>query len=165
MDSLFTSGFYSVKSNASLLLLLVKLFHFYFSAEVFTNIDDYVWVYNFIKKRHLLIVVIPLLNNHNNFKIANRIQFNNYRDFSSCSINKFTKKGYVLNNNNLLYSSAKKIESSTSNLPGRYLDIYIIYNFIVNRYKKDKNVSSPPSINIPVKIQIFQAIKFFLTIT
>ena len=46
---------------------------------------------------------------------------------------------YVLNNNNLLYSSANKIESSTSNLPGRYLDIYIIYNFIVNRYKKDKS--------------------------
>ena len=48
-----------------ILLLLVKLLHFYYSSYVYNNIDDFILVYNHIKKSNLLILFIPLLNKNN----------------------------------------------------------------------------------------------------
>ena len=65
----FNSKFYDTMFIIVLiLLLLTKLLHFYYSSELYSNIDDYILVYNYIKKSNLLLLVIPLLNNKFKFK-------------------------------------------------------------------------------------------------
>ena len=46
------------------LLIVIKLMNIYFISELNTNIDDYILVYNHIKKSSLSIFVLPLLNNN-----------------------------------------------------------------------------------------------------
>lgn len=154
----FNNKFYNIMFVIILIiLLLVKLLHFYYSSEVYNNIDDFILVYNHIKKSNLLILVLPLLQNKNKNKILNRIiQIpQNYRQFNSGSINNLTKTGYKLNNNNLLDSSATDIVSSTSHLINKGKDDLIntssnkgsvqiniknISNYIINRNNIDKDV-------------------------
>lgn len=106
-----------------ILLLLVKWLHFYYSSEVYNNIDDFILVYNHIKKSNLLILVIPLLNNKYKFKNLNRIiqDHQNYRHINSSSINNLTNTGSKINNNNLLDSSATEIVSTTSHF---FVNVY-----------------------------------------
>ena len=67
-----------------ILLLLFKIFNIYVSSELYSNIDDYILVYNYIKNNKLLLLVIPLLGN--NFKLKGVTR----TPFSFRIINKFT---------------------------------------------------------------------------
>ena len=87
-----------------IILLLFKLAHIYFSSEIYSNIDDYILVYNYIKKSNLLLLFIPLLHKKFKFKGINKNnsslgkKFYHYLPLTkSCRfINKFTISGFVL---------------------------------------------------------------------
>ena len=66
------------------ILLLLILGNLFISYELYSKIDDYILVYNYIKNNKLLLLVIPLLGN--NFKLKGVTR----TPFSFRIINKFT---------------------------------------------------------------------------
>ena len=81
----FNNKFYNILFGILIIILLFfKLSHIFFSSELYSNIDDYILVYNYIKNNKLLLLVIPLLGN--NFKLKGVTR----TPFSFRIINKFT---------------------------------------------------------------------------
>ena len=69
-----------------ILLLLFKIFNIYVSSELYSNIDDYILVYNYIKKSNLFLILIPdvkpemlkLNNIRKNFNLRTKLKINRY---------------------------------------------------------------------------------------
>ena len=86
----FNNKFYNILFGILIIILLLfKLAHIYFSSELYSNIDDYILVYNYIKKSNLLLLVIPFLPNKFKFNGLTKLPCSNI-------INKFTLSGFVL---------------------------------------------------------------------
>lgn len=86
----------------SVLLILIKLGHIYFSGELANNIDDFVLVYNTLKKNSLIFLIY--LNNkifdykHMHNRIINNNQISGVKEFN----NNFSRKNRRKRNKKLV---------------------------------------------------------------